>query len=167
MVGKRTLLMVEWSVAMLCAACTNPGSENASGTPSPVLEDGRHFGYIESVDIRTLPRTMVFDLAVFLTGDEANQAAAEHGDETPVPNDYYIVNDNPRLRTLDVSSDIRILLLDWKRCCDRFFPADPDRFEDSFFLNKYPAGNYKGKFSTYWLSVNGGVVTAIEEQYLP
>ena len=42
---------------------------------------------------------MTFDLAYFLTGDAANQAAAEHGDETPVPNDYYIVNDNPSLRT--------------------------------------------------------------------
>ena len=60
-------------------------TESPSPTPSPELEDGRHFGYIESVDIRTLPGTMVFDLAYFLTGDEANQAAEEHGDETPVP----------------------------------------------------------------------------------
>lgn len=165
--SKRTLLVIAWSMAMLGPACANAGSESAIGTPSPVLEDGRHFGYIESVDIRTLPGTMAFDLALFLTGDEANQAAAEHGDETPVPNDYYIVNDNPRLRTLVVSSDIRIQLLDWRHCCDRLFSADPDRFQDSFSLTKYPAGNYKGKFSTYWLTVNGGVVTAIEEQYLP
>jgi len=110
---------------------------------------------------------MVFDLASFLTGDEANQAAEEHGDETPVPNDYYIVNDNPRLRTLVVSRNIRILLLDWKHCCDQFFPADPGRFQDSFALDEYPPGNYKGSFSTYWLTVKDGVVTAIEEQYLP
>jgi hypothetical protein len=183
--SKRTLLAVGLSMAMLGPACANAGSGSASGTPSPptptatspsptgqpspspALEDGRHFGFIESVDIRTLPGTMVFDLALFLTGDEANQAAAEHGDETPVPNDYYIVNDNPRLRSLVVSSDIRILLLDWRHCCDRLFPADPDRFQDSFSLTKYPAGNYKGKFSTYWVTVNGGVVTAIGEQYLP
>ena len=185
--SKETLLTVGLSMAMLGPACANAGSGSTSGTPSaptpavtspsptgqpspspsPALEDGRHFGFIESVDIRSLPGTMVFDLALFLTGDEANQAAAEHGDETPVPNDYYIVNDNPRLRTLIVSSDIRILLLDWRHCCDRLFPADPDRFQDSFFQNTYPAGNYKGKFSTYWVTVNGGVVTAIEEQYLP
>jgi hypothetical protein len=183
--SKRTLLVIGLSMAMLASACANAGSGSTSGTPSPptptatspsptgqpspspALEDGRHFGFIESVDIRTLPGTMVFDLALFLTGDEANQAAAEHGDETPVPNDYYIVNDNPRLRSLVVSSDIRILLLDWRHCCDRLFPADPDRFQDSFSLTKYPAGNYKGKFSTYWVTVNGGVVTAIGEQYLP
>jgi len=142
-------------------------TESPSPSPSPELEDGRHFGYIESVDIRTLPGTMVFDLAYFLTGDEANQAAEEHGDETPVPNDYYIVNDNPRLRTLVVSRNIRILLIDWKNCCDQFFPADPGRFQDSFALDEYPPGNYKGKFSPYWLTVRDGVVTAIEEQYLP
>lgn len=142
-------------------------TESPSPTPSPELEDGRHFGCIESVDIRTLPGTMVFDLAIFLTGDEANQAAAEHGGETPVPNDYYIVNDNPRLRTLVASRDVRILLLDWKHCCDRFFPADPGRFQDFLALNEYPPGNYRGKFSPYWLTVRDGVVTAIEEQYLP
>lgn len=142
-------------------------TDSPSPTPGPELEDGRHFGYIESVDIRTLPGTMVFDLAYFLTGDEANEAAEEHGDETPVPNDYYIVNDNPRLRTLVVSRNIRILLLDWKNCCDQFFPADPGRFQDSFALDDYPPGNYKGRFSQYWLTVRDGVVTAIEEQYLP
>jgi len=148
----------------------SPGP-SPTGSPSPApgtdLGDGRHFGYIESVDIRTLPGTMVLDLAYFLTGDEANEAAEEHGDETPVPNDYYIVNDNPRLRTLVVSRDVRILLIDWMNCCDRFFPADPGRFQDSFALDEYPPGNYKGKFSPYWLTVRDGVVTAIEEQYLP
>jgi hypothetical protein len=38
--AKRTLLVVGWSMAMLAPACTDAGSENASGTPLP-LEDGR------------------------------------------------------------------------------------------------------------------------------
>ncbi len=133
--AKRTLLVVGWTIAMLGAACTNAGSESASGTPSPptptatspsptgqpppspspspALEDGRHFGYIKSAQVTAQPQLIIFDLAYLLTGDEANQAAADRGLETPVPNDYFIVNDNPKLRVLPVAADMRILLLDW------------------------------------------------------
>jgi hypothetical protein len=86
---------------------------STSALPGPELEDGRHFGYLESIDLETPVSTVVFDLAYLLTGEEANQAAAENGYPTPVDNDYYIVNDNPRLRTLLVSPDIRIRLVDW------------------------------------------------------
>jgi hypothetical protein len=102
-----------------------------------------------------------------LTGDEANQAAADRGKETPVPNDYFIVNDNPRLRELPVAPGLRILLLDWTDCCDTMFRADPQLFQESFDQQKYPPGNYKGRFSGYWVTVRGGAVTKVEEQYFP
>jgi hypothetical protein len=185
--GKWTLLLVGWSMAVLVAACTNAGSENAGGTPfpptpsttshsptgqpsespSPALEDGRHFGYIQSAQLMAQLRVIRFDLAYLLTGDEANQAAADRGMETPVPNDYFIVNDNPKLRELPVGPGLRILLLDWTNCCDTMFRADPGGFQASFDRKKYPSGNYKGKFSGYWLTVKGGAVTKIEEQYFP
>ena len=41
-----------------------------------------------------------FDRVQFLTGEEAERAAAANGDE--VDNDYYVVNDNPRLRTVQL-----------------------------------------------------------------
>jgi hypothetical protein len=164
--AKRTLLVVGWSMAMLAAACTNAGSENTSGTPLP-LEDGRHFGYIQSAQLTAQPRVIVFDLAYLLSGDEANQAAADRGQEMPVPNDYFIVNDNPRLRQLPSAPGLRILLLDWTNCCDTMFRADPQLFQESFDQKKYPPGNYKGAFSGYWLTVKGGAVTKVEEQYFP
>lgn len=82
-----------------------------------------------------------------MIGEEANEAAAERGDESPVSNDYYIVNDDPELRTLDVSLDVRIVLLDWRRCCEKTFMADPERFQDSFASQTPHAGNYRGSFS--------------------
>jgi hypothetical protein len=185
--GKRTLLLVGLSMAMLGPACANAMSESASGTPSPLtptatsqsptgqpspspspsLEDGRHFGYIKSAQLTAQPQFIVFDLAYLLSGDEANQAAADRGLETPEPNDYFIVNDNPRLRALPAAPALRILLLDWTNCCDTMFRADPQLFQESFDLKKYPPGNYKGKFSGYWLTVKGGAATKVEERYFP
>jgi hypothetical protein len=144
----------------------------ATGTPSPPveaeLEDGRHFGFIESVDPAS--RTTVFDLAYFLMGEEANDAAAEHGDEVPVPNDYYIVNDNPKLRTIDIADDAELVLLDWNRCCDETFAGEVDAFARAFDEgSSIKAGGfvYQGPLSPYWLTVQDGVVVRIEEQYLP
>jgi len=131
------------------------------------LPDGRHFGFIKSIDLNASPATMVFDLAYFLTGDEANAAAAERGDEVPVPNDYYIVNDNPKLRMLQVSPNVDIELVDWKNCCDRVFKPNWQKFQDSFALDEPPAGRYKGKFTNYWVTVNGGEVVQIQEQFVP
>jgi hypothetical protein len=138
---------------------------SASPTPAAELEDGRHFGYIDSIDPDA--SQIRFDLAYLLTGDEANQAAAERGKETPVPNDYFIVNDNPKLRTLPVAAAVVLDLVDWKECCEKRFAGDPARFETNFTAESPPSGRYRGRFSAYWLTVEDGLVTRIEEQYLP
>jgi hypothetical protein len=135
--------------------------------PKPPLEDGRHFGYIKSVDLGPAPATLSFDLAYLLKGDEANEEAARRGYPTPVDNDYFIVDDNPKLRTLVLSDDVELRLLDWKHCCTTFFPGELGRFAASFERKKYPAGNYKGKFSAYELTVAGGEVVAIDEHFFP
>jgi hypothetical protein len=138
-----------------------------SPTPSPALADGRYFGYIKSVDFAGQPPSLVFDLAYLLTGDAANEAAAQRGYETPVPNDYFIVNDNPKLRTLELSPTVSILLLDWANCCQTRFQADRAKFEHAFTLKKSPSGNYKGKFSGYWLTIRDGLVVKVWEQFFP
>jgi hypothetical protein len=109
----------------------------------------------------------VFDLAYLLSGDAANKAAAQRGYETPVPNDYFIINDNPKLRTLELSPTVSILLLDWANCCQTRFQADRQKFQHAFTLKSYPNGNYKGEFSGYWLTVKGGFVVKIWEQFFP
>lgn len=154
-------------------ATTGPtGTTGATGSPSPSvvpeLEDGRHFGFIQSVDPDA--GTMAFDLAYWLTGEEAAEAAAEHGDEVPPPNDYYVVNDNPKLRTLQLADDARILLLDWDRCCDETIEPDLELFADVISQGgfvKVDGQLYYGTDGSYWLTVNGGVVERIEEQYRP
>jgi hypothetical protein len=131
------------------------------------LEDGRHFGYLKAARVTAEPRDVEFDLAYFLTGEEANAEAERRGLETPVANDYLIVNDNPKLRTLPVAAEVVIDLVDWKQCCDKRFQGDPARFETAFTAASPPSGRYRGRFTAYWLTVEDGVVTKIEEQYLP
>jgi hypothetical protein len=136
-----------------------------SPTPAAELEDGRHFGFIHRVD--TAAMTMVFDLAYFYQGEEANQVAAERGDETPVPNDYYIVNDNPKERTLTLAPDVDIRLIDWGNCCD-LAPGELQPFAEAFDTRHHPyASMYQGGNVSYWVRVKDGVVVLIEEQYLP
>ena len=139
-----------------------------TGSLEPELEDGEHFGFVERVNAEG--KTMVFDLAYFLTGEEANEAAAERGLEVPVPNDYFIVNDNPKLRTLALAPGLELALLDWNHCCDEFFAGDLTTFETAINTGEQvTVGDdvYLGALSQYWVTVEDGAVVRIEEQYLP
>lgn len=147
---------------------TESETEPTPSTPKQELEDGRHFGYIKSVDLGPKPATLTFDLAYDLVGAEANREAERRGYETPVPNDYFIVNDNPKLRTLPLSDDLELRLLDWKHCCATFFAGDLERFAASFRRkNPLVGSNYRGASSAYELMVRDGVVVSVDEHYLP
>ena len=154
------------------SAATSPGptASSPSSTASPLIEDGRNFAFIKSVDTRGDPVTVTYDLAYLLHGEEAAKAAREHGDEAPPPNDYYIVNDNPRLRTVPLAAGAEIVLLDWKHCCDDTFEGSLEDFakaiNDGMELT-VGAKIYKGGISPYWLIARGGTIVRIEEQYLP
>lgn len=140
-------------------------------SPSPVdaaLEDGRHFGYVRSVD--TDARTIELDLAYFLSGEEANHAYQEAtGDTGPVPNDHFVVNDNPMLRTLTLAPDVHLRLLDWNHCCETFFEGDLARFAQAIRDQADVTDGgliYRGQ-SQWWITIENGLVTEIEEQYSP
>jgi hypothetical protein len=138
-----------------------------SPKPKPPLADGHHFGYLSAARVTAEPREVEFDLAYFLTGEEANAEAEKRGFESPVANDYFIANDNPKIRTLPAAADVVIDLVDWKQCCEKRFAGDPARFESAFTAQSPPSGRYRGRFSAYWLTVEDGEVVSIEEQYLP
>jgi len=142
--------------------------EPPSTSAGSALEDGRHFGYVRSVDVDG--GTIEFDLAHFLSGEEADQAYQEAtGDTGPVPNDHFVVNDNPLLRTLSLAPDVRLRLLDWNNCCDTFFDGDLALFAQAIGEQADVADGdliYRGQ-SQWWITVENGVVTEIEEQYSP
>jgi len=143
------------------------GAPEPAPVPGALLEDGRHFGYVRSVDADA--RTIEFDLAYFLSGEEANAAYQAAGGTGPVPNDHFVVNDNPKLRTLPLAPDVRLRLLDWNHCCETFFDGDLALFGQAIEeQGDVTDGDliYRGQ-SQWWITVENGSVTEIEEQYSP
>jgi hypothetical protein len=167
------------AILLACAACS-PGAERAapspdetetpSGTPQPSvagsdLEDGEHYAYIKDVDAED--RTITVDVIQFLTGEEANEAYFdETGDSEGVPNDYYIKNENRRLRTLEVSDDaeIRLVWFDRDENEELNLEGQPATLED---LPGYIKGDPPRDGSPFILTVTDAVVRKIKEQYVP
>jgi hypothetical protein len=145
-------------------------SPNASPSSSPEpsgdeLPDGRYF--VRLTDLQggeEGPLLIRYDLAYFYTGDEANQVAASRGDETPVPNDVYIVNDNPKLRFAPLAEHFAVSYI--PEGTGELVEAPQDRF--LVWLDQTEQTDFPPKdISYWWITIEGGEVTTIEQQYLP
>jgi hypothetical protein len=168
-------------IALMAAAVGGcGGSEEPSGTggtpattaaPAPtaatpttsepvVLADGRHPVYLKTVDPDR--PTITFDLIQFLTGEAATKAAAEDGEESPPPNDYYIRNVNSRLRTLPVRSDAPITVNVLAA------PSTGSSTKDVSVTLDELAGYFPNSGTApFWITVAQGQVTKIAQQFLP
>ena len=134
-----------------------------SGSAAASLEDGRHFVYVESASRLANGRTRVrLDLAYFYQGGRAEREAAERGDE--VVSGYYVVNDNPRLRTLVLADEVEVEYIPATQCCE-LQSGDIDAWVEAV-LESNPT-DYAGTNAPWWFTVEGGKVTRIEQQYLP
>jgi hypothetical protein len=140
-------------------ATSGPQAVSTLAQPRPKLHfpNGRYFGYIRSVDLEGSPRSIVFDEARFLDGEAANEASAAHGDEVPVANDIYIVNDDHTVRTLTISDDARFLLLGPDYACCKGHPSDPHELTSQQLAHAWG----------YWVTLRDGKVVEIEEQWHP
>ena len=100
-----------------------------------------------------------------LSGDDAATAATAHGDESPPPNDYYIVNDNPKLRDFTVSKTAKVVFWTWPGRVAEATPKSVSTLLDVFSGSDPDLRGVRG--APYWLTVSGSTITKIEEQYLP
>jgi hypothetical protein len=141
------------------AAPTSTAGAPATSEPV-VLADGRHPVYLKTVDPDQ--RTITFDLIQFFTGDAATRAAAEDGEESPPPNDYYIRNVNPRLRTLPVRADAPITVN--VLAAQSTGSATKDV---SVTLAKLASYFPNSGTPPFWITVEQDQVTKIAQQYLP
>jgi hypothetical protein len=131
----------------------------------PVLGDGHHPVFLTGIDMAA--RTVEFDLIQFLMGDEATAAYHEDQPDDPAgpPNDYYIVNDNPRLRRLPAAENVEVTVLDRGGGFQRQVIAFAD-LPARLAADLVPDDDRIWP-SPFWLTVNDGTITAIEEQYIP
>ena len=146
------------------AAATTAAPATTEATPTTLepaeLADGRHPVYLKTVDAGQ--QTITFDLIQFFTGDAATKAAAEDNQESPPPNDYYIRNVNPRLRTLPVAAGAPItvnVLAAWS--------TGSSTKDVSVTLDELAAYFPNSGTAPFWITVEQGQVTKIAQQFVP
>jgi hypothetical protein len=139
-----------------------PASPGAPMAGQPVvLPDGRHPVRITTVDPDR--RTITFDLIQFYRGDDAAREAAKDHQESPPPNDYYIRNSNPRLRTLPVRADAPIT-------CNTLTAGYTGSATKNVRVPLWRLAivmQATHSSPPFWITVHHGEVVKITEQYLP
>lgn len=133
------------------------------------LADGKIkvMGFIDRVWEAGGKRYIRIDYAQLLTGDEAVKAAIKAGQLAPgedLPNDYFILNENPTTREYEVSKSVDITTSTWEGVMEA--AATWAEFT-SFWSSTPPAGAEHLKDSPWWIVRDGPVVLRIDEQYLP
>lgn len=148
--------------------------DGVSGVPSgDSLADGDYFGYLHAVD--PAAGTVEFDVAIMYVGQAAIDwlTANDPGAENPPPNDYIIVNESDRTRTLPLTDEARV----WNWCFESAgglgfvertvgqwaaAPTTGDQMCDAgaTALPRDPA-------NLYWFDVRGGAVAQVVGQFVP
>ena len=163
-----------WSlIGVLAVSAAAVGASGCGGTDETSgLSDGRHFGYIRTIDTSSTPATLTIDTAEFLSGEEANRAAAEDGviDEgESVENDYYVRNADKTTVDLPTTSDVSVTHIHCNGGCREDLTGTLEDLAASFADPdpKSLTDEYRGSESQYWVTVQDGEVAAIDELYLP
>jgi hypothetical protein len=141
-----------------------PAQPTSRPAPSPTTATRRSdFGFIRGWYAKTGTIYLRFDRAVLLTGKAADTASAAHGGESPVPNDYYIQNDNPRLRDLAIVDQATVI-------GSQQLTGSPGPNPSSLkaLLTFVHDGGPQVAATPFHLRYNdNGVVVWVKEQYLP
>jgi hypothetical protein len=138
------------------SASTNELADGSGCTPPSAtdLPDGEWYGVVDNAGDGQL----VFDLACWFTGDAAVIAAAEDGRESPPPNDYHTRNANDLLRTIEVDAGAPVT-------------SYPDGDPANVVTVAYDQWRIDRESRAYnlavWLTIEGGIVVAIDEQWVP
>ena len=135
----------------------SPADAPEGDAPGTDLPDGRHFGQLSAAYVA--PAELVFDLQELLTGAEAQEAAREDGVPAEDVHDFYIRDVNPRLRSLPVSGDVVVTLVDCGGAgCVEGAPASYDALTRMLEADAS---------TSWWLTIEAGEVVRIDQQYLP
>jgi len=127
------------------------------------LADGRHFGYVTAAVAGDRSRIFV-DVALFLTDEAGKTAADAHGDE--FVNGYYVVNDNPAVRTLPVSPDASVWIVGPNTNVEPTIRVQLQTWVDAVTSGKN-LNPMSYIHDGYWFDVVDGQVVRLTEQWVP
>jgi hypothetical protein len=130
------------------------GAGGATSSEPVVLADGRHPVLLKAIDPGQ--GTVTFDLVQYFRDEEATREAAKDHQESPPPNDSYMRNVNPRLRTLPVGADA-VITANQLAGSNQNVPVSLGRLAS---LTRAGSG-------VFWLTVRGGQIVQIGEQWSP
>ncbi|PIE31984.1 MAG: hypothetical protein CSA55_04420 [Ilumatobacter coccineus] len=91
----------------------------------------------------------------FYVGDNATLAAAQDGEESPPPNDYYVRNDSSVTRVIPIAPTITVTALNNAN--------NPISVSYADWLSQR-VGDFR---HSVWIDTASGEIVEIEEQYLP
>jgi cell division protein FtsB len=151
------------------ASTSTESATKPKTTKKTSLKILRECGYIKKIYKKGGRYYLDIDYIQFLTGEAANEAAREDGEIGPgetVPNDYYIRNVNPKIRTFLIDNNVEVFI--------QTIPGPEMTIE---FVGKKSTdfASFKQRFETenasrnmpHWITLEDSVVVKIEEQYVP
>ncbi len=133
-----------------------------SGTFPPAID--QMTGEVVGVKASGGSYVLSIDFVQFLTGQEAADAAKAHGEAVP-ESDFYVVNDNPKVREYPMQAELTVRIT-----TNADGTVDPmgramSLADWAAAMNGSNADAYRS--GTYIVTLTNGVVTAIEQLYLP
>ena len=123
-------------------------------TPQSVPYQGQYC-FIKKIYTKGDTSYIEADYIQFLMGDEAIAAATKKGEQDMVQDDYYVVNDNTKLRSLALSKNVVITLAG----TDDGKPSSAG-MDDGTLQKKLLSGIFVIRFEN-------GLVTNMREQFIP
>jgi hypothetical protein len=148
------------AAAPIGAAPAARAAHPAAATPDSSLADGRHPARITAVHPEA--EQVTIDVVQFFFGEAATEAARADGSTNlPPPNDHWIRNDNPRLRTLPVAPDAPVTV----NVLSALETGSATTNSTISMAQLAAYGNVRS--SLFWVTTRDGAVTGIAEQFLP
>jgi len=132
----------------------NPATGVDADRRPVVLADGRHPVLLKGID--PAQGTVTFDVVQFFRDEEATREAAKDHQESPPPNDSYMRNVNPRLRTLPVGAGADITA-NQLAGSNQDIPVSLARLAN---LTRHGSG-------VFWITVRSGQIVQVAEQWSP
>lgn len=147
------------SAATIPPVVTPTPAVTSPAAPKTDLADGRHYGILKVFDPKK--RILLIDVVQFLTGEAAEKAAREDGEEAY---DYYVRNQNTRVRVLGYAASAPIVV-NTLTAEETGSSTKDTQVTEAKFASYFAKGEAQQRM--FYVTIAGGVVTKINEQFLP